>query len=193
MATGCFIGHRKIKESDLLFASLKATIVNLVVVKGVRTFLFGSRSQFDDLCHSIVTDLRKEYPDVKRVLFGCKSETAPNKEEKELTERYLKRVYGKGITIKDYDDFYQPDGVFMAGKASYVVRNQAMIDESDYCIFYYNENYQPPRRKESKRSIGTYQPNSGTRIAYEYACKKVKNGQNKQIINVFEGIDDEKI
>ena len=104
----------------------------------------------------------------------------------------MKKFYGRDIVVKDYDDFYQPDVVFEAGRLSYVVRNQALIDESEYCIFYYDENYQPPRRKQSKSSLGTYQPNSGTRMAYEYALKKAKNGRNKQIINVFEGIDDEK-
>ena len=189
----CFIGHRKINKTEELTAFLKSTIIELIEEKEVRLFLFGSRSEFDDLCHSIITDLRKEYPDIQRVLFGCESETAPNKEEKELSERYLKRVYGKDIVVKDYDDFYKPEEVFTAGKLSYVVRNQAMIDESDYCVFYYDKNYQPPRRKLSKNSLGTVQPNSGTRIAYEYACKKAKNVQNKQIINIFEGIDDEKV
>ena len=28
-------------------------------------------------------------------------------------------------------------------KASYVERNQAMINNSNYCVFYYDENYQP--------------------------------------------------
>ena len=59
-----------------------------------------------------------------------------------------------------------------------------MIDDSDFCVFYYNEKYQPQRRKESKRSIRTYQPKSGTKIAYDYAKRK-----NKKIINISRGID----
>ncbi len=56
-----------------------------------------------------------------------------------------------------------------AGRASYVERNQAMINDSDFCIFYYNKNYIPKTKTKS-----------GTKIAYEYALRKKKN-----IINLF--------
>lgn len=59
-------------------------------------------------------------------------------------------------------------------------RNQAMIMDSDICVFYCNNEYKPERRKESKRSIGTYQPKSGTLLAYEFAIQK-----EKEIINLF--------
>ena len=49
-----------------------------------------------------------------------------------------------------------------------------MIDDSDICVVYYDENYLPLRRKNSPRDISDYQPKSGTRIAYEYAIKKEK-------------------
>ncbi len=47
-----------------------------------------------------------------------------------------------------------------------------MINDSDYCMFYYDENYQPEMRKYSKRSIGYYRPKSGTKLAYDYAKQK---------------------
>lgn len=53
-------------------------------------------------------------------------------------------------------------------------RNADMIDKSDVCIFYYDENYLPPRRKNAKRAIADYQPKSGTKIAYDYAQTKKK-------------------
>ena len=56
-----------------------------------------------------------------------------------------------------------------SGKAQYVERNQAMIDDSDFCIFYYNKNYHPQTKT-----------NSGTKIAYDYALRK-----NKKVINLF--------
>ena len=59
-------------------------------------------------------------------------------------------------------------------------RNREMIDKSEFCVVYFDENYTPPRRKNSKRDVCDYQPKSGTKIAYEYAVrKKVK------IVNVF--------
>ena len=45
---------------------------------------------------------------------------------------------------------------------------------------YYDENYIPKKRKNSRRDIKEYQPKSGTAVAYNYAVKK-----KKEIINVF--------
>jgi hypothetical protein len=57
-----------------------------------------------------------------------------------------------------------------------VERNQDMVNASDYCIFYYDPQYQPPKRKYSKRSVGEYQPKSGTQLAWEYANKRRNGG-----------------
>ena len=73
-----------------------------------------------------------------------------------------------------------PEGVENAGAASYVERNQAMINSSDICVFYYDDNYLPARRKQSRRALSDYQSKSGTSIAYEYAVKK-----KKTIYNLF--------
>ena len=64
-------------------------------------------------------------------------------------------------------------------------RNQEMIDGSDYCVFYYDENYKPPRRKYSKRSVGDYQPKSGTKVAFDYANQRKNGGKDLTIINLF--------
>lgn len=58
-------------------------------------------------------------------------------------------------------------------------RNQEMINKSDFCVVYYDENYTPPRRN-SKENLSGYQPKSGTAIAYNYAVKN-----KKEIINVL--------
>lgn len=42
--------------------------------KGVKTFLFGSRSQFNDLCHEIVTERQKKNPQIKRIIYTRRSE-----------------------------------------------------------------------------------------------------------------------
>ena len=56
-----------------------------------------------------------------------------------------------------------------------------MINDSDLCIFYFDENYQPQEHKYSKRCFTSYQSKSGTALAYNYAKQK-----KKEIINVFE-------
>ena len=56
-----------------------------------------------------------------------------------------------------------------------------MIDNSNFCIFYYNKDYIPPLKTKSRNDI--FPPtkrNSGTKIAYEYALKK-----KKEIINLY--------
>ena len=73
-----------------------------------------------------------------------------------------------------------------SGRAQYVERNQAMIDDSDFCIFYYDENYLPKRRKSSWRDFTDYQPKSGTSIAYKYATRERKDNKKVIIYNVYE-------
>ncbi|MBQ8320427.1 MAG: hypothetical protein IJX81_06065 [Clostridia bacterium] len=56
----CFIGHRKIDNGVELTQRVEETIRDLIKNKGVTTFLFGSRSEFDDLCHEIVIGFQKK-------------------------------------------------------------------------------------------------------------------------------------
>ena len=180
----CFIGHRKIDKSVELTQKVSNLIQDLIEDMGVSTFLFGSRSEFDDLCHSIVTDLQKNNPQVKRIMYTCRSEYACMKEDKEETERIAREVK-RDIKYKDYDGSMMADRLWSAGKASYVERNQDMINASDYCVFYYNEHYQPPKRKYSKRSVGEYQPKSGTALAFDYANQRKRGGKDITVINIF--------
>ena len=61
-----------------------------------------------------------------------------------------------------------------------------MINDSDYCVFYYKDHYLPEMRKYSQRSIGYYQPKSGTALAYAYAKQKRKILINvTQIVGAF--------
>ncbi len=76
--------------------------------------------------------------------------------------------------IPYYDEFKISERVKKAGKASYVERNQDMINDSDICVFFYKEEYKPELDNR-------YRPSgkSGTHLAYDYAKKKGKN-----IINI---------
>ena len=57
-----------------------------------------------------------------------------------------------------------------------------MIDTSDQCVFYYYENYQPPR-KHSKRDVTDYQPKSGTKVAFDYVNQRKRGEKDITIIN----------
>ena len=164
--TCCFFGHRKIDETEELKNKLYRIIENLIVNENIDTFLFGSKSQFDDLCHKITTELKEKYPQIKRIYVRSAYQYIPDWYEKSLLE--------------NNEDTYFPEHMENAGRASYVERNQEMINHSKFCVVYYDENYLPPRRKNSRRDLFDYQPKSGTAVAYNYAVKK-----KKEIINIY--------
>ncbi len=144
--TCCFFGHRKIEITEKLINRLEEIIEDLVANKKIDTFLFGSKSQFDNLCLEVVTQLKNKYPHIRRIYVRAEFPHI----DKSYT-RYL---------LKMYDQTYYPNRIINAGKAVYVERNCEMIDSSSYCVIYYDENCIPPQRK------------SGTRLAYDYAQKK---------------------
>lgn len=66
----CFFGHRKINETPELIERLTKEIEFLITEKDVSTFYFGSKSEFDDLCHKIVTELKEKYSHIKRIYIS---------------------------------------------------------------------------------------------------------------------------
>ena len=158
MKSCCFKGHRDIEDKEKLL--IKTTeVVQSLIEQGVKIFYFGSKSSFNSLCLNVVTDLKATYPDIKLVYARS-------------MYSYVNEFY-KNYLLEIYDDTFMPQGVENAGRASYVKRNQAIIDASDYCVFYYNQNYLPPKKERANGTL-VYQRKSGTRIAYEYAKKKNK-------------------
>lgn len=162
----CFFGHRKINKTPELIERLTKELEVLISEKDVVIFYFGSKSEFDDLCHKVVTELKKKYPEIKRIYVRSAFQHIPDWYEDSL--------------LQHYEDTCFPEHMEKVGRASYVERNQEMINKSDFCVIYYDENYLPPRRKNSRRELTDYQPKSGTAVAYEYAMKK-----NRFIINVI--------
>lgn len=146
--TCCFIGHRKIEETLELRTELYDSIERLITDKNVDTFLFGSKSQFNELCRDLVTEIKEKYPHIKRVYVRAEYP-------------YISDDY-KNYLLKNYEDTYYPNKIIGAGKAIYVERNCEMVNKSRFCIVYYDELRAPTKRK------------SGTKIALEYAvkCKK---------------------
>ena len=162
----CFIGHRSIEKTEELRAALRATIL-MLIQQGVTDFLFGDRSEFNDLSWEVVTTLKEEYPMIKRIyvraVYSC------------IGEAYKKYL------LQFYEETYCPSNLTNAGKCAYIKRNYEIIDNSSYCVFYYNERYTPILKQRVKSEwLNSSKRNSGTKIAYEYAIKK-----KKQIINLY--------
>ena len=146
--TACFIGHRTINETEDLKSKLNEIIEKLIVDENVDTFLFGSKSRFNSLCLELVTKIKEKYPHIKRVYVRA--------EYPYISERY------KNYLLKNYEDTYYPEKIINSGRATYVERNYEMIDNSRFCIVYYDETNAPTTRK------------SGTMVAFDYAIKKQK-------------------
>lgn len=182
----CFIGHRKIEKTDELIKKIDGCL-QVLIDEGVRIFLFGSKSEFDTLCYERVAKLKERYPDIKRIAYTCKSEYACKVTEKEKIEDIARKVTKKEVTLKEYEGEEQSKRLARAGKASYVERNEDMLNASDYCVFYYNPQYKPPKRKRANADLSEYQPPSGTALAYEYARKRQINNELK-LFNLYDNL-----
>lgn len=156
----CFIGHRKIENSATLIKTITDTIENLILSENVTCFLFGSRSEFDDICYNIVTNLKIKYPYILRIACPCKHEGVNFENEKSKMENLYHKITNKQIKFSTFDDALYFAKYKNAGRASYIERNIEMINNSYYCLFYYNK----------KCSL----KNSGTAIAYKHAEKNKK-------------------
>ena len=156
MKVCCIIGHRdfeKNKESEL---KLKNIVTDLIEKENVDVFLFGSKSKFIDFCYDIVTECKKIYSNLKRILVRAEYPIISND-----YYEYLKNFH---------EDSYFYNEKLISNKFSYIRRNQVMIDKSEFCIFYFNEKHLPKSKTQS-----------GTKLAYNYAIKK-----GKKVINLFE-------
>ena len=169
--TCCFIGHRKIEYSIELEQKLTELIESLIVEHNVGIFLFGSRSEFNSLCWEIVTKLKNKYPHIKRIYVRVEY----NYDNDEI-----------GYLLSKYEETYFPKQIEKAGKYSYVERNQLIIKQSDYCIFYYDKDYVPSIKRHSKRLFDT-KTNSGTKLAFDYAVR-----QKKKVFNIKDVINNKK-
>ena len=146
--TCCFFGHRTINETEELKAKLYNTIENLIVNENVDTFLFGSKSRFNSLCLELVTKLKDKYPHIKRIYVRAEFPI--------ISDNY------KYYLLESYEDTYYPEKIIGSGRAAYVERNFEMINQSRFCVVYYDESYAPSKCK------------SGTKIALAYAIKHQK-------------------
>ncbi|MBR6796580.1 MAG: hypothetical protein IKM53_04430 [Clostridia bacterium] len=146
--TCCILGHRTIIESEELTTMLYGVIERMILDEKVDTFLFGSKSRFNDLCFDLVTKIKEKHPHIRRIYVRAEYP-------------YISKHY-KDYLLKSYEDTFYPEKILGSGKSVYIKRNREMIDNSRFCIVYYDEKIAPANRK------------SGTKLALDYARKKGK-------------------
>lgn len=112
---------------------------------GVRTFLFGGRSTFDDLCYKIVSKIKKWWPvyNIQRVFCFPLMKHLKNPPPWFQFKEYEAKI----CPLKKIDSWYR----------SLFFRNLAMIDESDLVLFCVEER-----------------ENSGAYKTYQYALSRHK-------------------
>ena len=158
MKTCSFFGHRDTPQTEELKQKVRETVERLIVEEDVDTFLFGSRSKFDELCHMVVTELKEKYPHIQRIAYLCKHESGCLAGEGEKEQCRIKELTGRDVYVREFEDIKRSSRVNSAGRASYVERNYWMIDESCCVAFFLRD----------------IQKKSGTQIAYLYAKKEGK-------------------
>lgn len=160
----CFIGHRDTEDTAEMRATIIDLLINLIIQEDATDFLFGSRSTFNDICYEIVTQLTDRFPQIKRVAYPCQHEYAVLQCNVESKETVWSKIAGHTFKVNGYDEIRLFTSRCCAGKASYVQRNRAMIDDSDVCVFY------------CRTASGT----GGTAVAYRYAVR-----QGKVLANLY--------
>ena len=84
-----FIGHRKLQNNCDFHIQLKEIILALIDHRNADTFLFGSRSDFDDLCLEIVTEKKNDHS-----FNGFMSERRTH-----TLTRITKTIYSRHMTL----------------------------------------------------------------------------------------------
>ena len=144
----CIFGHREVEKTNELTLRLKSVFEDLIINKKVNCFLFGGFGAFDDLCHEVITELKRKYSYIKRV-YVC--------EDYKFIDRPHKRP--KWLTNEDYEEFTYFEMRYTGFYQRIYFRNCEIINNSDYCVFYVDIN----------------QKYSGAKKALEYAIKKKKD------------------
>lgn len=60
-------GHEQIQDTEELREKIRLTFNDLIVNKNVKNFYFGGFGKFDEICWEIITELKLQFYDIKRI------------------------------------------------------------------------------------------------------------------------------
>ena len=112
-----FFGHRRYRY-EWSREIIKNSIVDLIENYGVTQFYSGGRGEFDNLCASIVYELKAKYPVLKNTLVL--SYLPKKKEEYGLPEKYDDSVYFLEKKVPP--------------RFAIVKTNEEMVDRADFIL-----------------------------------------------------------
>lgn len=143
----CF-GHFEVAITEELCARTSEAI-DEAIEEGVRIFLFGGRSNFDDLVYDLVSEEKAANSSLNLKRVFCFP-----------LEKHLHKPPWWFVR-KEYEHYACPTKAFDWWYTSIYYRNCAMIDQSDMVLFYAEER-----------------ANSGAYKAYRYAVNARKKSVN---------------
>ena len=116
MAICTFFGHRECPDS--VKVKLREALTDLIVNHDVDTFYVGNQGRFDAIVHSVLQELKKEYPQIDYAVV-------------------LSYMSGKQTEYDDYFDTIFPEGIeFVHPRYAISWRNNWMLRQSDYVVTY---------------------------------------------------------
>lgn len=128
-----FFGHRQIEDKYNLEQKI-SLLVDDLMKDNFQIFLFGGFGEFDELCHKVVSQKKKLYPNLIRIYCLIdEKHLLPNKRPKYLLDN-------------DYENFvyYEPDFDYWYKRIYF--RNCEMIKHSNFVVFF----------AEDKENSGAY-------------------------------------
>lgn len=134
-------GHAKIVNTEELREKLKLIFVKMIVGKDVRNFYFGGLGEFDELCWEIITELKLQFNDIKRIF--CLSD--PRYKNPSKRPRW--------INTDDYEEIIYFDLDFDYWYTRIYYRNCEIINRSDFVVFYVEHSEQSGAYKMMKYAI----------------------------------------
>jgi hypothetical protein len=146
-----FFGHRKIENKERVQEIMEGEIERAIEA-GCRVFYFGGFGEFDELCYRLVTEIKEACYSLGIQRIFC------------VPQEWYLRKKSKYFNEGDYEDIIYLTPSFEGWYKSIYFRNCAMIDMSDWVIFYAEDR-----------------ENSGAFKAFKYARKK----KNKTIVNIW--------
>lgn len=127
----CFTGHRYVKESPELDSSLRGLLIELID-DGADVFYAGGAVGWDMLSAWTVIALRERYPQTRlHIILPCPEEDLTAKWSENDKMELMSLLSAADMVERCSEHYY--DGCMK-------VRNQRLVDLSDVCVCYYNQN-----------------------------------------------------
>ena len=123
--TVCLFGHRQIDNVIEIENALRSVIEKILAEHEYVEFLIGREGEFDVFAASVIKSIMRNHDDGKCSLT--------------LVMPYLRAGFGKNQ--EDYETYYDSvelceESAVTHPKVAIQIRNRAMVDRSDLCIFF---------------------------------------------------------